>query len=104
MPFEPIGRQFDAIGPSAWGVAADRLDLNTLLMGLVPDKAQSSSSSANPKIWWCQDMSYENLTDNARSILMYPIVFPLLGVVLLCVGCCFTFLFYLNLPVGFMDL
>jgi hypothetical protein len=43
-------RRSDVVGPSAWGVAADCLDMNTLLMTLEPDKVNSRFPSGNPMI------------------------------------------------------
>jgi hypothetical protein len=63
-------RRSDVVGPSAWGVAADCLDMNTLLMTLEPDKVNSRFPSGNPMIDGTRNWPVRKSL-KMRSILMY---------------------------------
>jgi hypothetical protein len=50
LPFETVGQQPDAAGPSTWGAVADCLDLNTLMdLGQSKTGPRCSSGSLNDR-------------------------------------------------------
>ena len=62
---EPAGRESDDLGLSAWGIAADRLDLGAL-MGLGSSKAGLVHPSENPYLRWRQEAACEKLLAAVR--------------------------------------
>jgi hypothetical protein len=65
--FEPAGRKLDGVRPSAWGIAADHLELNAL-MGLSPSKAAPGCRSGNLSVLWRQEVACEKLVENVRLV------------------------------------
>jgi hypothetical protein len=63
---KPAGCQSSTSGPSSWGAAEDRLDMNILLTALDRDKACARPLSASLIGRWRQELACEKLIENVH--------------------------------------